>query len=244
MRRTLKQSMRVEPMNSILIAAIASIAAVSSVWASNVSKVRVGALPPGMCVTATDTVVPCASLLPGPDSTSANSTCATPDGQRIGCTPQGTTNPLPDMVPGFQPSPEGAGARWRILKINGEPAVEGFGAPSITIHASAIHVATGCRGFSARILGDSSPSLFEIERAPVIAIACADELEAQELALAAIIGAASQRFIDDTAHLTISTPEGGALVAVPWREQRAQTPALATPRPPELAPLPPDTPRQ
>ena len=195
-------------MKSILVSALALTAFAA---AADIGK-RVGTLPPGMCVTATDTVVPCSSLAPSVPS--QNTTCVTPEGKRTSCAPQSFMLPIPDIAPGFASTPDLTGTRWRIQLINREPALGGLNKPSLAFIQGAIHISTGCRDYSARILDPSEPTRFTITTEEVIAIACADPIERQEEALVKLIETATRIHLDDTNHLTLFSPNGDTLVAV------------------------------
>ncbi len=197
-------------MKSILVTTLALTAFAAT---ADTGKRRVGTVPPGMCVTATDTIVPCSSLAsPVP---SQNTTCVTPEGKRTSCALQSFAMPIPDIAPGFAPTPDLTGTRWRIQFINREPALSGLNKPSLVFTEGAIHIATGCRDFSARILGPSEPTRFTITTEEIIAIACADPIERQEQALVKLVEAATRIHLDDTNHLTLLSPYGDTLVAVP-----------------------------
>ncbi len=119
---------------------------------------------------------------------------------------------------GSNVGPRHVGTWWRIKEIHGTKLHEGRGPPQILIGDDRVGVATGCRSFSAFILDKTKTPRFEIVSAPLIAIACADVLEGQEIALGTLFAAATHVEVDDGVSLTIRTPDGGELVAVPWRE--------------------------
>jgi len=173
-------------MKTMLMAALALFAGICAAGADDTEKRRAGALTPGMCVNETDRIVPCSAIVPT------------------------------DMAPGIDSTPRLIGTRWRIKRINGAPALVGLNKPSLTFKDGSIHVSTGCRGFSARTLDPSKPTRFQIMQDVVIAIACAEPLEEQEIALGKLIEATSRIHLDDTNHLILLSSDGGTLVAVLW----------------------------
>jgi len=99
-----------------------------------------------------------------------------------------------------------------------EPAIAGRGKPRLSFGESGIGISTGCRSFGAHILDADKSTRFEIIQAPLIAIACSQNLEDQEIALGEVIAGATDVTVDTTGHLTLNSPTG-SLVAIPWKQE-------------------------
>ena len=105
------------------------------------------------------------------------------------------------------------GTRWFVESIDGTPPLNQLHPTGLSFSETMLSVGRGCYGFHARRLIEGAEKLFDIQpnKGPVIAFQCADQIVAQENAIAALIAGAVRAKRYANGSLVFTTDSGKTL---------------------------------